>query len=242
MTQQNKRSIQKIDKFIVGVTASLARIEKKLGLKPMTAKEYNQYLVVKGGSSTFSDESLSIGDEIFAGAGFFDWINDNIVSPVYDNTFRPVVDNVIAPVVTSDAFKTLAPLAVHALGGNQGGAYPVEDQYSGAKYDVEKGRGYVVEQSQPSQVESKGRAYNPITAKINENLMDKTFIRGKMYMVDGEAMLYDGEKFVYAPVKQPKKGSAYLDSDGNVVVAAKKGMLGSTGSSSKKMTPSDFVQ
>ena len=236
MPKQNKRKIEKIDKFIVGVTASLARMEKKLGLKPMTAQEYKQYLVVKGGSSTFSDESLSIGDEIFSGAGFFDWINDNVVSPVYNNTLRPVVDNVVAPVVTSEAFKTLAPLAVHALGGNQGGAYPVE--YSGAKYDVERGRAYPVE----------GKAYNAIAAKVNENLLPQTYTTGKIYVIDGAKMMYDGNKFVYAPpdapVRKPraKKGAAYLDSNGNVVVAAKEGLLGSTGASSKKMKPSDFLQ
>ena len=81
----------KLEKFIIGCSAVLGRIERNLGLPPMTDTDYQLY----SGGSTLMNETEGVYHEVMKHhGGFFGWINRNIIQPVA-NVGKSLVNGVI---------------------------------------------------------------------------------------------------------------------------------------------------
>lgn len=230
MSKKNVTDSKKLTAFIIGMTAHLARLEKALQLPALDANEYRAF-ARKGGvyGGSLSDDVVEIGEEIasYNGEGFFDWINDNIISPVV----KPVVDVVkeavpfVKPILSNPLTKTaigMAPgghiingvLGTVGLGNQVGGDYIIRN---GSQYVIEKNNGgqYVIEKNNGGTVAMNERVQESNQRIVNGQIYapDRTFIHdkykykpGAIYRIRGKLFMYTTDQGFVAPPTTSKPG------------------------------------
>lgn len=244
---------KKLAAYIVGASAHIARLEKILNLPELTKEDYIKYGTVHSGGS-FTEATTDVGEEIFSGTGFFDWINDKIIKPIGNfispvtSVIKPVLDNVIRPVlpVAQNIIGAVGGpkgMAINGaisgvdnvlksvgLGNNVGGAYTIE---KGGAYRIQGGS--TVDPLRNTQLYlSNGQVYAPTANPVVEE--SKLIIGAKYRFPSGDIFMYTDKGFV-KPLDLSNKqqnrvtrGGAYMDNNDNIII------------SSKGMTPQDFTQ
>lgn len=239
MSKTTKKQLDQHAKLLfpalVAIAADLKRMETSLGLKPITKQELVHYNNIERHEHTNFDKLHGRGSEILEGHGFFDWINDNIVSPTY---------GVVKDIVSNPVVGAIAPLAIKAITGF-GDDFPRPRDANGVLHS--DGSAARIGGKEKIGGKQKIGGSNEFTMPTQREMMKHStgankddFEVGKYYTISGVKHLMTENGFVIAP---KMRGGAYLDEDGNVVVSAKKGLLGSTANrGSRNMDPRDWVQ
>lgn len=224
---------KKLNAFIIGATAHLARIEKALGLPKLNKDDYMKYSY-SGGNNSFTNEAMNVGVDIINGGGFFDWVNNNVVKRLKNVDYGKLRDDYVKPFLKNETVRETIQslpygnyidtgLKLVGYGDQNGGAYRVE----GNAYNIEGGA-YRIEGGSMDQkrMTRDGQIYAP---DRRAETWEEELEIGKEYDIQGRKYLFTDKGFV----RLPMKGGAYRNSNGDVIVS---------NSASKGAIPSDFLQ
>lgn len=189
--------------MLIGLGGHLKRIERHLGLKKMTPKEYKLHIQVEDGDEPFFEILKKHGKHIQKGGSWFtdavDWVKDN-VAPVVTN---PLVKGIVKTGIGFAPGGAIANGALSAVGyGDEvGNAYRIGGDDIGNAYrvggDNEVGEGWF-----DDVVDFGKKAYNTvapiaqIAAPIVTNPLVKGVVKTGIGLAPGGKMINSGLSMV----------------------------------------------